>query len=210
MLKKFLIYRVIWIILISSAVFSNSQADDVPGDPKIYSSLGCTEIPDGVVFPETQEPYGGNDVRYNTSGWAFNVNEHHSIVIGCPVVRDHANKPMKRAYVSVLNETEKKVICEIEAYDKDGDFLEQSTQFVFGTDSDVQTQMKSNDEDDNDAGPFDSSFEFVPKLKNSQGYYVLICLLPPTEQAVDEFGAGTGVTFKRAYLVKYIIEEVSK
>jgi hypothetical protein len=111
---------------------------------------------------------------------------------------------MKRAWVTVLNDTDEDVVCEIEAFTQGGDYLEESSPFVFGKSPDgyPKTGFKSNDPDDDDS-VFDNSFEYVPKLANPNGYYVLQCYLP----RMSKTHAGT---IAAAYVVNYLIEEVSK
>ena len=189
------------------------------GDPKIYTGLGCTEVQEQDVFPRQAEvreqdvfpsdlePYGENDVRYNIAGWAYNSSLDHSISVVCPTVRDHAGKPMERAYITVLNQTQEDVLCRIRAWDRKGSFVEASTLFVFPPNPEALQIVKSNHKDDDDAIG-DNSLEFVPMLSNSQGYYTVHCGLPPAEEIADEDGPGTGITFKMAFIVTYMIEEV--
>lgn len=185
------------------------HADAAKGDGKTYSGLGCTEVPDGVIFPENLKPYGENDVAYNVAGWAFNSNTNNTITVACPIVREHTNKPMKRAWVTVFNQTKEDVLCQIEGYDSLGFFLEESTFYTFKPATKPFTVFKSNDKDDNDSGPSDNSSEWVPKLSNKDGYYMLICNLPAAEELVDINGPGSGVSYRMAYVIKYIIDEVS-
>ncbi len=192
-----------------ASVATIAQADGAKADSKTYSGVGCTEMADGIIFPDTPQPYGDDDVRYNAAGWAYNSSQNHSITVICPIVREHNNKPMKRAWITIFNDTTEKVICEIEAYDKNGDWLEQSTQYIFSPSPKAQKGFKSNDKDDDDGGAFDNSFEFVPKLSNDHGYFTLVCRLPAAVQLVDEDGAGSGVSYNMANIISYVIDEVS-
>lgn len=184
---------------------SSAGADPLKGNGKTYSALACTESPNGVIIPNDQFPYGENDVRYNSLGWAYNSSLEHRIVVSCPIVREYVDNPMKRAWVTVLNETDEDVTCEIEAFTDQGVFLEQSSPFVFKPNFTgfPQTGFKSNDPKDDDGGPFDNSFEFVPSLSNPRGYYILQCFLPPMDQLT------IGADIDAAYIVRYLIEEVS-
>lgn len=185
------------------------SADSLKGDGKTYNGLGCTEIAGGVLYPDSGSPYGDNDVRYTAAGWAFNGSTRHGITVACPIVREHTSKPMKRAWVTVYNQTQAKVVCQIEAFDKDGLFLEESSDFVFPSSTYPVTGFKSNDKDDDDSGPFDNSFEYVPQLKNEHGYYMLICHLPSAEYWTIEDGNHSESSYRFAYVVKYLIDEVS-
>jgi hypothetical protein len=184
------------------------HADSLKGDPKTYSGIGCTEIPNGVTENNVVKPYGENDIAYTHAGWAYNSSKSHKITVACPIVREHTNKPMKRAWITVFNQTMEDVLCEIEGYDANGLFLEESSLFSFPPSVKPVTVFKSNDKDDADAGMFDSSFEWVPQLSNNHGYYLLICNLPAVVEQVDLDGPGT-LGILRAFIIKYIIDEVS-
>ena len=195
------------LLFVCFATVGAVHADLLKGDPKSYSGIGCTEIPNGVSA-NVVNPYGENDVAYNHAGWAYNSSNSHEITVACPVVREHINKSMKRAWVTVFNQTGTDVLCEIEAYDANGLFLEQSSLFTFPPSVKPVTGFKSNDKDDADAGPYENSSEWVPKQSNNQGYYILICNLPAVIEQVDIDGPGT-IGIQRAYIIKYVIDEVS-
>jgi hypothetical protein len=75
---------------------------------------------------------------------------------------------------AILNETEKDVTCQIESYNKRGEFIELSSNFIFKNSPDgfPQTIVKSNEAEDA------ASFLDLT-LTNPGGYYVLQCFLPP-------------------------------
>jgi hypothetical protein len=177
-----------------------ATADNVPGDGKVYSGLGCTEVPDGIYTITAPDPYGANDVRYTSPGWAYNSSFDHSIIIACPIVRERVTTPMKRAWVTVLNETESEVTCQIEAFDEKGTYVEESTWMLFGKSQDgyPETRLVSNDPDDEDAWP-NGGYAWAPQLKTARGYYVLFCVIPPMTKSKGDIDG--------AYVVRYEIEE---
>ena len=85
--------------------------------------------------------------------------------------------------------------------------MEESTWYVFGTDPYPQTGFKSNDADDDDGGPFDNSYEYVPKQANEDGHYLLVCYLPSAEYWTVEDGRTSDSDYRFAYVVRYRIDE---
>jgi len=172
-----------------------------PGDGKVYSGLGCKEVPNGSLLAASVDPYVDN-VRHTSPGWAYNSNFDKSILIACPIIRERVAVPMKRAFVTVLNQTDTKVICEIEAFDLEGTPVEQSSELHFKKSPDgfPETGWFSNDPSDDDAWP-NSDYAWAPKLKNASGFYMLYCAMPPMEK--DKNG------LKGAYIVRYEVEELA-
>lgn len=189
--------------LIGSGLILSSMtaiADNVPGDGKVYSGLGCTEVPGGIYTITEPDPYGSNDVRYTSPGWAYNSSFDHSIIVACPIVRERVTTPMKRAWVTVLNETQSEVSCQIEAFDEQGTYVEESSWMTFGQSQDGYpvTVLVSNDADDDDAWP-NGDYAWAPQLKNARGYYLLFCVMPPMTKSKEDIDG--------AYIVRYEIEE---
>jgi len=172
-----------------------------PGDGKVYSGLGCKEVPNGSYLAPNPEQYFDN-VRHTSPGWAYNSNFDKSILVACPIVRERVETPMKRAFVTVLNQTDTEVVCEIEAFDPEGTAIEQSSPMHFkkSWDGHPTTALVSNDPSDDDAWP-NSDYAWAPQQKNASGFYMLYCSMPPMTK--DQNGV------KGAYIVRYQIDELA-
>ena len=144
----------------------------VQEDGKIYTGLGCTETPNGVIIPDSQDPYGKNDIQYNSLGWAYNSNTNDTIIVSCPIVREFTLNPVEKIHITVYNTTDELAQCQIESFTAGGEFVEESAWFYFEPDDSgyPQTIVKSNASDG-------ESFLDLTQT-NAGGFYVLQCVLP--------------------------------
>jgi hypothetical protein len=168
-------------------------------DGKIYSAIGCTETPNGVIIPGPDEATNENDVKHNSAGWAYNSSTTETIIVSCPLVREYTQLPAKNFHLSVLNETEEDVLCQVESYDAVGHLIDESSLFKFpGNDFDgfPDTIVKSNE---NVGDSFLDLTEFFPGV-----YYILQCALP-----AGVFDPVPSLT-EAAYITTYQLDEVSK